>query len=110
MACSALGHKNGNGSTVSPAAVVVAALFPAVSSCVRRLIQLPPNCPFQLKDISVAEHGNRGILLSVQESCGSENKQALTRTILFTFSSQFVKEKIKTSLQCFLPFLNVYYI
>ena len=57
MAFSALGHKNGNSSTVLPAAVVVAALFSEVSGHVQRLIQLPPKCPFQVKDISVAEHG-----------------------------------------------------
>lgn len=66
MAFFALGHENGNSSTVSPAAVLVAALFSEVSGYVRRLIQLPPNCPFQLRDISVAEHGNFVILLSPQ--------------------------------------------
>lgn len=62
MAFSAFSRKNGNSSTVSPAAVIVAAVFSEGSGFVQSLIQLPPNCPFQLKDISIAEHGNFVIL------------------------------------------------
>lgn len=64
MAFSALGHKNGNSCTVSPAAVV-AALFSEVSGYVQRLIQTTLKCPLQLKAISIAEHGNFVILLFV---------------------------------------------
>lgn len=100
-------HKNGNSSTVSPAAVVVTAVFCEGSGIVQRLIQLPPNCTFQLKDISIAEHGNVVILLPVQQNCRSENNQAVTSTVLRTFSRQFLKERMKRSFHCFLPLLSM---
>lgn len=66
------------------------------------------NHPFQLKHISVTELGNLVSLLSVHQNCGSQNKEAVTCTILYTFPSHFVKEKTKTSSQCFLAVPSVH--
>lgn len=83
MACFVLGHKTGKSSAALGQWLWVEADSAALIH------------PFQLKDVSITEQRSLVILLSVHQNCGSQNKQAVTCAILFTFSCQFVKEKKK---------------